>query len=192
VTLFDVTDMGIVQRQLEDVMTALKESAIRDGLTGIYNRRHLEERLAEEFARYQRYGSELSILLFDLDHFKRVNDQHGHLAGDAVLRATASRIAAAIRTMDVFARYGGEEFMLILPETGLGAAMLVAEKVRKLIGVERVDIGNTQLQVTASVGACAAHAGLSSYEALIRGADSALYGAKAQGRNRSVQFDPPA
>ena len=188
VTLFDVTDMSLIQRQLEEALSALKESANRDGLTGIYNRRHMESRLSEEFARHKRYGGELSLLILDLDHFKRVNDQYGHLAGDAVLRATAHRVAGAIRSVDVFGRYGGEEFVLILPETGLSAAMVVAEKVRKVIGEVPVEVDTLRLPVTASVGAAAARPELPSYEALIGEADSALYAAKEQGRNRSVAF----
>jgi diguanylate cyclase (GGDEF)-like protein len=118
-----------------------------------------------------------------------VNDEHGHLAGDAVLRATANRISVAIRTMDVFA-HGGEEFMLILPRPPPQRCWLP----RRCAAIcdKLMDIGNAKLQITASVGACAARTGFSSYEALIRGADSALYIAKQQGRNCSVRFDPPA
>ena len=186
VTLFDVTDMSLIQRQLEQALAALKESVNIDGLTEIYNRRHLETRLAEEFARHKRYGGMLSLLMFDLDHFKRINDRYGHLAGDSVLRSTARRVAEAIRTADVFGRYGGEEFALILPETGLSAAMVVAEKLRAAIGEVPIEVDDLRLQVTASFGVSVAHPRLPNYEALIREVDAALYTAKEQGRNRSV------
>jgi diguanylate cyclase (GGDEF)-like protein len=192
VTLFDVTDMALMQRQLEQVLVALKESANRDGLTGVYNRRHLEERLSEEFARYKRHGRELAILPLDIDHFKRVNDQYGHLAGDGVLRIAAQRVAGLIRETDVFCRYGGEEFMLILPEAGVAPAMVVAEKLRKAVCETPFEVETEQLRVTMSIGASAARPELRKYQELIKEADQALYAAKEQGRNRSIAFVPPA
>ncbi len=190
VTLFDVTDTSLMHRELERAMAALKESANRDGLTGVFNRRHLEERLAEEFARYKRYGDRFSFLLFDLDRFKSVNDRYGHLAGDAVLREAAARVSACVRKMDVFGRYGGEEFALLLPATDLPSALIVAEKVRRLIGEQPIDWEGRPIAVTASVGVNTVRPDIPSYEALIGEADRALYDAKEQGRNRSVVFKP--
>jgi len=190
VTIFDATDNSIMQKNLEHALAALKESANRDGLTGIYNRRHLEERLSQEFARYKRYGGEFSLLMFDLDHFKRINDQHGHLAGDAVLRTTVSRVSAMVRTADIFGRYGGEEFALVLPATDLASAKIVGEKVRNCIGGEPIDFNGQNLLVTSSVGVTQMRPHIPSYEALIHEADTALYTAKNSGRNRVVIFEP--
>ncbi|MES2352869.1 MAG: diguanylate cyclase [Pseudomonadota bacterium] len=183
VTIADVTDISIIQRQLQSALVALGESANRDGLTGIYNRRHLEERLAQEFSRCKRYGGGFSLLMFDLDHFKRVNDQYGHLGGDAVLRAAAARVTNVIRTADIFGRYGGEEFALILPETDLAAATIVGEKVRKAIGETPIEFDGQKLTATTSVGITTMRSDLPAYEALIHEADTALYRAKGLGRN---------
>jgi diguanylate cyclase (GGDEF)-like protein len=190
VTVADATDACLIRRELDRTMTALRQSANLDALTGIFNRGHLEERLCEEFARYKRYGGEFSLLMFDLDNFKRINDQYGHLTGDAVLRATAARVSAAIRTMDIFGRYGGEEFALVLPATGLAAATSTAEKIRDVIAKIPVEFGELHMSVAASVGVSAVRPDVASYEALIAEVDSALYAAKAQGRNRCVAFQP--
>jgi diguanylate cyclase (GGDEF)-like protein len=188
VTINDVTHVSIVQREREEAVAKLQEYADRDGLTGIANRRYFEARLRDEYTRWQRYGGDLSVLLFDLDHFKRINDQFGHMVGDAVLRVMAQRVAHTVRAQDVFGRFGGEEFALLLPCTPLADAMCVAEKIRRVIADTPVDVQGVQVPVTASVGGAAARVGVSAYEALINEADAALYSAKRQGRNRSIAF----
>jgi diguanylate cyclase (GGDEF)-like protein len=184
----DVTHVSIVQREREEAVAKLKEYADRDGLTGIANRRYFEARLRDEYTRWQRYGGDLSILLFDLDHFKKINDQFGHSVGDSVLREMAQRVAGVVRAQDTFGRFGGEEFALLLPCTTLEDAMLVAEKIRNTIGDTPVEVQSNSVPVTASVGGAAARTGVPAYEALINEADAALYAAKRQGRNRSVAF----
>ena len=186
VTVSDVTHVSVVQREREEAVEKLQEYANRDGLTGIANRRFFENRLRDEFLRWQRYGGELSVLLFDLDHFKDINDRFGHAVGDTVLRVMAQRVADAVRVQDLFGRFGGEEFALLLPCTPLADAMIVAEKIRMTIGDTPVDAEGVRVPVTASVGGAAARPGLPSYEVLINEADAALYSAKRQGRNRSV------
>ena len=189
VTISDVTHVSVMQREREEAVAKLREHANRDGLTGIANRRYFELRLRDEFSRWQRYGGELSMLLFDLDHFKRINDDLGHLVGDTVLRVMAERVAQSVRVQDVFGRFGGEEFALLLPCTNFEDAMIVAEKVRREIGETPIDVQGARVPVTASVGAARARTGVtSSYEALINEADAALYTTKREGRNRAVGF----
>ncbi|MEX3932425.1 GGDEF domain-containing protein [Paraburkholderia phymatum] len=188
VTVCDVTHVSIVQREREEAVAKLQEYADRDGLTGIANRRFFEARLRDEYTRWQRYGGNLSILLFDLDHFKKINDQFGHMVGDTVLREMARRVSHVVRAQDTFGRFGGEEFALLLPCTPLEDAMQVAEKIRNTIGESAVDVQGVNVPVTASVGGAAARVGVPAYEALINEADAALYSAKRQGRNRSVAF----
>ncbi|AQH00481.1 diguanylate cyclase [Burkholderia sp. KK1] len=189
VTISDATHASMMQRARDEAVAKLQEFADRDGLTGIANRRYFELRLADEFSRWQRYGGELSMLLFDLDHFKRINDDLGHLVGDTVLRVMAERVAKSVRVQDVFGRFGGEEFALLLPCTNFDDAMIVAEKVRREIGETPIDVQGARVPVTASVGAARARTGVtSSYEALINEADAALYTAKREGRNRAVGF----
>ncbi|CAD6556214.1 hypothetical protein LMG27952_05999 [Paraburkholderia hiiakae] len=186
VTLSDVTHVSVMQREREEAVAKLREYADRDGLTGIANRRFFETRLADEFTRWQRYGGELSMLLFDLDHFKRINDEFGHVAGDTVLRSMAQRVSGVVRKQDVFGRFGGEEFALLLPCTPLDDALYVAEKIRRTIGDEPIEVQGVIVPVTASVGAATARTGAPDYEGMINEADAALYTAKRQGRNRSV------
>jgi diguanylate cyclase (GGDEF)-like protein len=188
VTVSDVTHVSIVQREREEAVAKLQEYADRDGLTGIANRRYFEARLRDEYTRWQRYGGELSVLLFDLDHFKKINDQFGHGVGDTVLREMAQRVAQVVRVQDTFGRFGGEEFALLLPCTPLEDAMLVAEKIRHTISDAPVDVQGVSVPVTASVGGAAARVGVPNYDVLINEADAALYSAKRQGRNRSVAF----
>ena len=188
VTVSDVTHVSIVQREREEAVAKLQDYADRDGLTGIANRRFFEARLRDEFTRWQRYGGDMSVLLFDLDHFKKINDQFGHGVGDTVLRLMAQRVASVVRAQDTFGRFGGEEFALLLPCTPLIDAMRVAEKIRCAIGDTPVEVQglSVPVTVTASVGGAAAREGVLAYEVLINEADGALYSAKRQGRNRSV------
>jgi diguanylate cyclase (GGDEF)-like protein len=188
VTVSDVTHVSIVQREREEAVAKLQEYADRDGLTGIANRRYFEARLRDEYTRWQRYGGDMSVLLFDLDHFKKINDQFGHGVGDTVLREMAQRVSQVVRVQDTFGRFGGEEFALLLPCTPLEDAMLVAEKIRHTIGDAPVDVQGVSVPVTASVGGAAARVGVPNYDVLINEADAALYSAKRQGRNRSVAF----
>jgi diguanylate cyclase (GGDEF)-like protein len=188
VTISDVTHVSIVQREREEAVAKLQEYADRDGLTGISNRRFFEARLRDEYTRWQRYGGDMSVLLFDLDHFKKINDQFGHVVGDTVLREMAQRVAQVVRVQDTFGRFGGEEFALLLPCTPLEDAMQVAEKIRHTIGDAPVDVQGVSVPVTASVGGAAARVGVPNYDVLINEADAALYSAKRQGRNRSVAF----
>ena len=156
-----------------------------DGLTGIGNRRAFDLELARHLGLWQRYGTKFSVLLFDIDRFKDVNDQHGHPAGDAVLRATARLIRDSLREVDFAARYGGEEFAVILPDTDHHGALTAGDRIRKAIAAAQVPWDDKQLSITVSVGI----AGLSLRDdaaALMRRADEALYISKRAGRNRTT------
>nr|WP_164707883.1 diguanylate cyclase [Paraburkholderia phosphatilytica] len=186
VTITEVTDLAIAQRARDKAVAALREASIRDGLTGIANRRHAEERLAEEFARFRRSGRVLSVLIFDLDHFKRINDHYGHPAGDAVLRAVATTVDDLMREQDLLARYGGEEFIAMLPETPLDAAATLGERIRSAIASSPVSHGGAWIPVSASIGVAEAGGAVSTPDQLVKLADQALYRAKAKGRNRLI------
>ncbi|RJQ13401.1 MAG: GGDEF domain-containing protein [Nitrospiraceae bacterium] len=164
----------------------LVEMNMRDGLTGIYNRRFLDTKLKEEFNRHKRYGRSFSIIMFDIDHFKKVNDTYGHQCGDFVLKSVSSRISSVIRNVDFLFRYGGEEFCALLPETGIEAAAMVAERFRTAICQQETNYDGTLIKVTISLGVAALRDDIESPVMLVENADGALYRAKQEGRNRVV------
>jgi diguanylate cyclase (GGDEF)-like protein len=168
---------------------ATKQS-ITDGLTGLWNRRLFDLRTAEELQRAIRFQEPFGVLMVDIDHFKLVNDTHGHQAGDAVLIELARRLTDATREVDVVTRYGGEEFALILPKTGVDGALRLAEKVRQVMVAEPFLAGDAVVPVSVSIGAAAyPDHGLSVAE-IVAAADAALYRAKAAGRNRVEEARP--
>jgi diguanylate cyclase (GGDEF)-like protein len=157
-----------------------------DGLTQVYNRRYFNEVLEREYKRAARYGRTLSLMIIDIDHFKRVNDAHGHVAGDSVLRQLATAVKAKLREQDVFARVGGEEFGILLPEVDLEGARAAAEKVRAIAETSGATFEERMIKCTVSVGiaSCAAEAGDDGATALYAAADAAMVRAKKRGRNR--------
>jgi diguanylate cyclase (GGDEF)-like protein len=160
---------------------------ILDGLTGVHNKRFLVEFLDREISRCQRHATTLALVLFDIDHFKKVNDTHGHLAGDAVLKELSRRLRPRIRREDLLARYGGEEFACVLPDTTRSGASIFAEALRLLVERDPVSYQGNRIAVTISLGV-AVHAPdePATTTDLIRRADEQLYAAKRGGRNRVV------
>jgi diguanylate cyclase (GGDEF)-like protein len=154
-----------------------------DGLTQIYNKRYFMEVLEREISRSHRYGRELSLIMFDIDHFKNINDSFGHLAGDYVLKHLASVIKGRIRREDIMARYGGEEFTIILPEIDTYNARQFAEKVRRLVEKTVFKFEDTQIPVTISIGVATSNADINAPEQLIKASDENMYEAKRRGRN---------
>ncbi|MCP4201008.1 MAG: GGDEF domain-containing protein [bacterium] len=154
-----------------------------DGLTQIHNKRYLSEVLEREVIRARRHSRPVSFILLDIDHFKRCNDEHGHLAGDAVLRQLAGLLAKRIRREEVFARYGGEEFALILPETKLAGAKTLAEKLRRRIERHAFDYLGEEIRITASAGCAQFEPQDETALDLVERADKKLYEAKNSGRN---------
>lgn len=157
---------------------------IVDGLTQIHNKRYLFEALDKELIRARRYERELSLVMFDIDFFKRINDQYGHLAGDYVLRELARVVQDRIRRDEVFARYGGEEFVIVLPETGLGGARALAENLRERVGAHNFVFQGERIPVTISIGCAQLIKEDRAAADLIQRADEKLYEAKRGGRNR--------
>jgi diguanylate cyclase (GGDEF)-like protein len=170
-------------RELATANARLAQLAVTDGLTGLYNHRHFHERLALEVERSGRNGLPLALFMIDVDHFKRYNDDHGHPAGDEVLRQVARLLSDGRRVNDFCARYGGEEFAVVLVDTPKLTAFQVADKLRQRITEHEFDGGG---RLTVSVGVAAFPDDASDAEALVRGADAALYRAKAAGRDRVV------
>ena len=188
IILFDVTDAAIYRTMHQAAMKKLEMVSRVDGLTQLFNRSHWQSRLAEEFSRSGRYQAPLTLIMFDLDHFKSVNDTHGHLGGDAVLVQVASLIKSALRDSDIAGRYGGEEFGIILPSTPLDGAKVVAERLRASIESSPVPFEKIQIPVTASLGVAQFDPTIHDPEELIAHADAALYEAKESGRNRVSFF----
>ena len=155
-----------------------------DHLTGIANRRAFFEAAETELERWQRWPRKLSLVMFDADHFKRVNDTHGHPAGDAVLRHLAVLLSATFRQVDVVARVGGEEFAVLLPSTDAEGAAAVAERLRLAVESQAVEVDGVPIRCTISAGVATMHADVADLDALMKRADQALYAAKAAGRNR--------
>lgn len=178
----DTMQLNILNDKLESMNQQLEELASFDALTGIWNRRRLEEKLASELKEAQRYKKRFGILLFDIDHFKRVNDEHGHNVGDQILQALSVVVKEVLRDTDMFGRWGGEEFLVIAPATGMPELMQVAERVRKAVA----DLNQAELpQVTISIGV-AEYINDQRWDELIERADRAMYEAKDSGRNRVV------
>lgn len=190
ITLNDVTDTSIYQSMLRDALQRLETSNRTDGLTGIFNRKHWESRLSEEFNRNRRHSVPLSLIMLDIDHFKRLNDGYGHLCGDEVLQAVAQNIGKNLRDIDVLGRYGGEEFGVLLPNTELAGACIVAERLRA--GVENLALRyqEQELKVTVSLGVAELSADMERYDRLIAQADERLYQSKRAGRNRWTASEP--
>ncbi|HJW09475.1 MAG TPA: GGDEF domain-containing protein [Holophagaceae bacterium] len=157
--------------------------SVYDALTRIHNKRYFMDFLERETARASRYGSTLSLAMLDIDHFKKLNDAHGHLAGDKVLERVAGRIAGNIRREQLFARYGGEEFGLVLPELDPNQVQAVCENMRQAVEAEDIEFDGQILKATVSVGAAFYQKGMN-HAALIMAADTQLYRAKHEGRNR--------
>jgi diguanylate cyclase (GGDEF)-like protein len=168
----------------------LYESAVRDSLTGIYNRRYFDDRLDAELAFAVRHDKPLALLLADIDHFKRVNDERGHQVGDATLREVARRLASVVRAEDVVARFGGEEFAVLCRDTTCGQATAMADRLRLVTADELALPDGRSIGVTLSIGvAVTSRDGITASAELIQASDDALYQAKRRGRNRSILFD---
>ena len=193
VTVFDVTDESLLQERLHQTSQRLEELSVRDGLTGLYNRRHLEDCLSTEFVRVHRHGGTLSFLLLDIDHFKRLNDTYGHQAGDEALIHLANVIREVLRGDDMCGRYGGEEFALLLPNTDLDGAVKVGERLRAQLAAAPCQYKDLSLPFTISIGAATWRDGeqqANDPETLTKHADLALYRAKESGRDQVLVYDP--
>jgi diguanylate cyclase (GGDEF)-like protein len=184
------TKLAERERDLSEANSLLLTASRTDALTNVDNRGYLEERLHEVWQHSQRLHEPVSLVMCDIDHFKRVNDQYGHQAGDAVLRQFAQLLKSAARGVDRIGRYGGEEFLVILPGTVLDAAVTFAERLRHDVEAHTFTFDDGTLRRTVSCGVAAwPHPRVTSQEALVKAADGALYVAKETGRNRVIRFD---
>jgi two-component system, cell cycle response regulator len=178
------------ERELAEMNERLLRISQTDGLTGLLNRRHLEERLREMFEHSTRLNEPLGCVMLDIDHFKSVNDTHGHQAGDAILRQFADILTDVARDIDRVGRYGGEEFMILLPASSLEDAVSFAERVRRAVEERTFTFEGGEVKRTLSAGVSAwPHPQVRDCDTLIRAADDALYVAKERGRNRVTPFD---
>lgn len=188
VILYDVTDIAIGKHALEAANTSLAKLSRTDRLTELNNRGYWEECLQVEFARYQRTKQASTLIMFDIDHFKKVNDTYGHQAGDEVIRLTSRTLRSSIRTTDIAGRYGGEEFCVILIDTNAEQSQYLAERLRKKIAALKVGFEQHEIQFTISLGVAEATPDMSDHAQWLSASDQALYQAKHGGRNQSVVF----
>lgn len=170
---------------LQEANEKLSEMAFRDGLTGLYNHRFFQEQMEKEVSRAIRYDRALALIMFDIDHFKKFNDQYGHPVGDRVLKQTAATVLKTVRKSDLVARYGGEEFSVILPETAMKGVVIIAERVRQRVAKMQLDVNGQQVAVTISLGVTIWEPGspITDKALIINAADKAMYKSKEKGRN---------
>lgn len=170
----------------------LRRLASFDPLTALPNRRYFLDLCEEELRRASRYGHSVSVALFDVDHFKQINDQHGHDAGDAVLKALSGLCRETVRQHDIVCRYGGEEFAVLMPYAGPYQAKAIADRLRRLVGDDRVVVDDGKIAFTISIGVTRVRVGAETIGDALSRADTALYEAKGQGRNRVISVPAPA
>ncbi|MGK2952321.1 MAG: diguanylate cyclase [Thiobacillus sp.] len=182
----NITERKLADAEVHKLQEQFHEQAIHDPLTGLYNRRYLDETINRELTRAERYHQPIGIVMCDLDHFKLVNDTHGHLAGDEVLRVLAELLNKHSRRSDIVCRFGGEEFVMFLPDMPLAVAYQRAEKLRTELAAKWITLGAADIQVTASFGVAAFPVNGKTRDALMGAADAAMYQAKESGRNRVV------
>jgi len=182
---YDVTERVKYQKEIERLNEELKQLSIMDKLTGLYNRYKLDEILKYEILQSERYGKKLTVIFFDIDNFKQINDNHGHTAGDLVLKGVSDLCQGLIRGADSIGRWGGEEFMIVSPETSLRDGVCIAEKIREAIESHSFDGG---ISITASFGVGSYKPGLD-FDEFARALDDAMYEAKRNGRNRVEYFE---
>lgn len=181
--LYDVTEVAVSRLRLQEANKRLHLMSRTDGLTGLLNRKTWEEEVGEEFGRFQRYNRTSCMLMFDIDHFKEINDTHGHVAGDEVIRKTAGLLMESIRSVDIAGRYGGEEFSLMLVDTGIKGAKVVAERIRRQVERCVVESDESKIRFTISLGVAELTRGIETTTQWIERADKGLYQAKHSGRN---------
>ncbi len=186
IVIFDVTDVATNKMALETANKELERLSREDGLTGLFNRKYWESVLNQELRRARRHNHPTTLIMADLDHFKAVNDEHGHTVGDDVLRATGKAVLDTVRTTDIAGRYGGEEIAILLPETREADAMVLAERLRTTMEQQVFETDQGPIQVTLSLGLAELCPDFSSVNEWIDAADKALYSSKENGRNRST------
>jgi len=174
--------------QIEQINVKLKEDSIRDGLTGCYNRRYFQDIIASEISRASRYDRSLSLLMLDIDDFKKLNDTYSHVFGDKVLKAVGESIRHSVRDVDMVFRYGGEEFSVIMPDTHKDAAFVGAERIRKNIEKLKFNIKDKIIKVTVSCGGAELCRKEANKGSLVSRVDRALYSAKAKGKNQTIFY----
>jgi diguanylate cyclase (GGDEF)-like protein len=186
VLVYDVTDQAIAKQHIEGLNQKLQEVSRLDGLTGLFNRRYWQERFEHEYKMAVRKGSDVCVIMLDIDHFKHVNDNYGHHAGDLVIQRLAKSIKLTTRATDICGRYGGEEFAIILPDTTEKTAKIMAERLRKLIALDAVQYEDIAIKYTISAGIAQFSREYREPMLWLEDADKALYEAKEAGRNRVV------
>ncbi|KZY61207.1 GGDEF domain-containing protein, partial [Oleiphilus sp. HI0066] len=185
IIIYDVTDIVANRKALEKANDELQMLSRTDRLTELYNRGYWEECLVREYARYTRYKTECSVVMLDIDHFKKVNDTYGHQAGDAVIRKVSSLVRDNLRKTDIAGRYGGEEFGVILQNTDSDSAVYFCERLRKSAEKCVVTHDGQEIKFTISLGISQADPNLMDYKAWLEQADHALYASKEGGRNQT-------
>lgn len=187
--IYDVTDTVVNNLQIEAANLQLERLSQTDGLTQLHNRRHWQECMKREFDRFNRYNNPCSLIMFDIDNFKKINDQYGHIAGDKVIQHIAHLLAKSLRETDCAGRYGGEEFAVILSDTGAEEALNFTERLRKNIADSSVIVDGKTINCTISLGISGLEKHIDNSSSWLSQADKALYQAKQQGRNCSVIYN---
>ncbi|MGJ8679385.1 diguanylate cyclase [Paraglaciecola sp.] len=186
IVIYDVTNEAVSRLGMQSLNSQLAQISRIDGLTELYNRRYWEEQFVLEFKRDKRSDSPSSLLMMDIDHFKKVNDTYGHPAGDAVIKGVAGVIRKAIRETDLAGRYGGEEFVVILPDTPIANVEYVAQRIRRLVEKLVIIHDEVEIKCTISIGVAGFESEFKDYTQWLNQADQALYQAKKAGRNQVV------
>lgn len=190
IIIYDVTDMAVGKQALEGANGELERLSRTDRLTELYNRGYWEECLEQEFHRCKRSGQKSSLVMFDIDHFKKVNDTYGHQAGDEVIRQTSQTLRRTIRKTDIAGRYGGEEFAVILVDTDAEHGMILAERLRKRIEALTVRHEDLKIRFAISLGLSQLEQAIPDYTQWLARSDQALYYSKENGRNRATVYSP--
>ena len=189
IVVYDVTEIANTRRQLEQAQVELLQLSRTDRLTQLWSRGYWEERLNEEFMRAQRFGEPVTLVMFDIDHFKRINDTYGHPVGDEAIRLVAKIMRESSREIDICGRYGGEEFTAILPGTSNAGAFHYCEKLRLAIEASSIPVKGDVVKFTSSFGVAEIHDETATAHAWLENADQALYRAKTSGRNQTCVYE---